>query len=127
MDGRRSSTVLDFLSTTEVGRLVAALAEKEVQSEASEELWERREREEERRAEAQGPGGKVEDPSFSPCPSLWHQRKRSDNVPPFCLSFVISLVPLLSWDRPGRRAKESLQRAAIARTARGNGQKFTPP
>jgi len=37
---------------------------------------------------------------------------------PSCLLFVISLVrPLSSWDRPGRMAKESLQRAAIVRTA----------
>jgi len=37
---------------------------------------------------------------------------------PLLLSFVISFVRTLSsWDRPGRRAKGSLQRAATARTA----------
>jgi hypothetical protein len=46
--------VLDFLFTTDVGRLVPAPAEEDAQSEASEwELWERREREEERRVEAE--------------------------------------------------------------------------
>jgi hypothetical protein len=47
---------------------------------------------------------------------------------PSAASFVISLVRLLfSCDGPGRTAKESLQRAAIARTAAGNGQKCAPP
>jgi len=32
-------------------------------------------------------------------------------------SFVISFVRITSWDRPGRRAKGSLQRAATTRTA----------
>jgi len=37
-----------------------------------------------------------------------------------CLSFVISLVRVISsWDRPGRGAKGSLQRAAVARVADG--------
>jgi len=37
---------------------------------------------------------------------------------PWLLSFAISLVRTLSsWDRPGRKAEGSLQRAAIARTA----------
>jgi len=37
---------------------------------------------------------------------------------PLLLSFVISLVRIFSlWDRPGRRAKGSLQRAVTARTA----------
>jgi len=46
-------------------------------------------------------------------------------VIPFCLPFVISLVHLLSsWDRPGRMAKESLQRVAIARTAAGKRSKM---
>jgi len=51
-DGRCSKAVLDFLSTTDVGRLVPA--EEDVGSEVSEwERTERREREEERRAEAE--------------------------------------------------------------------------
>jgi len=48
-DGRCSQAVLDFLSTTDVGRL--APAEEDAESEVSE--WERRERREERRAEAE--------------------------------------------------------------------------
>jgi len=39
---------------------------------------------------------------------------------PLLLSFMIPLVRTLSsWDRPGRKAKGSLQRAATARTADG--------
>jgi hypothetical protein len=66
-DERCSRAVLDFLSTTDVGRLVPAPVEEEAQSETSEwELWQRREREEERRAEAEGLGAKVEEPLFLP-------------------------------------------------------------
>jgi hypothetical protein len=61
----RALAVLDFLSTTDVGRLVPAPAEEDAQSEASDwELRERREREEERRAEAEGLGAEVEEPLF---------------------------------------------------------------
>jgi hypothetical protein len=53
-DDRCSQAVLDFLSTTDVGRLVPAPAEEDAQSEASEwEFQERREKEEERRQEAE--------------------------------------------------------------------------
>jgi len=63
--------VLDFLSTTDVRRLVPARAEEDAQSEASEgELRERREREEERRAEAEGLGAEVEEPLFLPTPAF---------------------------------------------------------
>jgi len=101
-DTRCSQPVLDFLSTTDVGRL-APTAE-DAGSELSEwELWERREKE----------GWK---------PRGWVARVRN-NLPSwrpqegvgggygflcylFCLSFVISLVRIISpWDRPGRRAK----------------------
>ena len=65
-----------------------------------------------------------------PRPLSWHPQTRTRGGPLFrlCLplsfglffSFVISLVPSLSsWDRPGRRAKGSLQHAATARTADG--------
>ena len=68
-DGRCSQTVLDFLSTTDVGRLVPA--EEDAGSEVSE--WkhkERRELEEKRRAEAEelGVGGAL--PLFLPPPSF---------------------------------------------------------
>jgi len=59
-DGRCSQAVLDFLSTTDVGRQV--LAEGDAGTEVSE--WELREREEERRAEAE------ELPLFLPTPSF---------------------------------------------------------
>jgi hypothetical protein len=66
-DERCSRAVLDFLSTTDVA---PALAENDVQSEASEwELRERREREEERRAEAEELGAEVEEPLFVPTPT----------------------------------------------------------
>jgi len=67
-DERCSRAVLDFLSTTDVGRLV--LVEEDAQTEASEwELRERREREEERREEAEGLGAEVEEPLFLPTPA----------------------------------------------------------
>ena len=70
-DDRCSKAVLDFLSTTEVGRLVPTPAEEDVQSEASEwELRERREREEEKGAEAERLGAEVEDPLFLPTPAF---------------------------------------------------------
>jgi ribonuclease HI len=70
-DERCSRAVLDFLSTTDVGRRVPAPAEEDAQSEASEwELRERREREEERRAEAEGLGAEVEEPLFLPTPAF---------------------------------------------------------
>ena len=62
---------LDFLSTTEVGRLVSPPAEEDVQSEASEwELRERIEREEEKGAEAERLGAEVEDRLFLPTPAF---------------------------------------------------------
>jgi hypothetical protein len=70
-DERCSRAVLDFLSTTDVGRRVPAPDEEDAQSEASEwELRERREREEERRAEAEGMGAEVEEPLFLPTPAF---------------------------------------------------------
>ena len=112
--------MLDFLSTTDVGRWAPNLAaDEDARSEASEwELRERREREEERRVEAEelGAGGGCEEqPLFLRTPSLMVPRRRgvgAVRVPFFCLffsvisfviSFVFSLVrSLSSWDRPGR-------------------------
>jgi len=65
-DGRCSQAVLDFLSTTDVGRLVPV--EEDAGSEVSE--WELREREEERRLEAEELGAGGEEPLFLPTPSL---------------------------------------------------------
>ena len=74
-DERCGKVVLDFLSSTDVGRLVPPLEEADAGSEVSEwELRERREREEEREAEAQALGvegdlgGGAEPPLFLPTP-----------------------------------------------------------
>jgi hypothetical protein len=70
-DERCSRVVLDFLSTTAVGRLVPDPAEEDAHSEASQ--WEfraRRERAEARRVEAEGLGAKVEEPLFPPTPAF---------------------------------------------------------
>jgi len=74
-DGRCSQAVLDFLSSTDVGRLVPSEEEMDTGSEASEwELRERRDREEEREAAALGAegelGGGAEPPLFLPTPSF---------------------------------------------------------
>jgi len=132
--------VLDFLSATDVGRLVPPLAEEgDAVSEVSEwELRERREREEEREAEAEALGAEDEvgagrTPAVPSHPLVhglgWRGVGDWWGGLSFAFSFVISLVRFifLSRDRPGRRAKGSLQRAAIARTAAGNRSKCTPP
>jgi ribonuclease HI len=70
-DERCTRAVLDFLSTTDVGRLVPARAEDDAQSVESEwDLRERREREEERRAEVERLGAEVEEPLFLPTPAF---------------------------------------------------------
>jgi hypothetical protein len=92
--------VLDFHSSTDVGRRVPAPVEDDVQSEASEwELRERREREEERRQEAEGQGVEDEEPPlFLPTPSFVAsaeeqlERRRRFPLSSLCLSFVVSLV-----------------------------------
>ena len=70
-DERCGRAVLDFLSSTDVGRLVPPLEEEgDAGSEVSEwELRERREREEEREAEAEELGAGREEPLFLPTPS----------------------------------------------------------
>ena len=70
-DDRCSKAVLDFLSTTEVGRLVPPPAEEDAQNEVPE--WELRERKP--RGWAQGSRNRCS----SPRPPLWHLRKRSEN------------------------------------------------
>jgi len=66
-DDTCSRAVLDFLSSTDVGRLAPAPVEEDAQSEASEwEVRERREREEEREAETERLGAEVEEPLFLP-------------------------------------------------------------
>jgi hypothetical protein len=69
-DERCSRAELDFLATTDVGRRVPAPVEEDVESETSEwELRERREREEEGAAEAEGLDAEVEEPLFLPTPA----------------------------------------------------------
>jgi hypothetical protein len=98
-DGRCVRAVLDFLSSTDVGRLVPPLEEMEAGSEASEwELRERQEQEEERRAEAEGLGATGglgsgrESPLVPPPPPSWHRQERSEGT-----TAVSALV--LSWAR----------------------------
>ena len=96
-------------------------------------LRERREREEERMAEAEGLGA-VEDLGrdyrySNPRSLSWYLQARTRGAGlTFCFflfssffnvfSSVISSVRIIfSWDRPGRRAIRSLQRAATARAA----------
>jgi len=68
-DERYRQAVLDFLSTTDVGRLVPPEEEGDAGSEVSEwELRERREGEEERRVEAEVLGAGEEPPLFLPTP-----------------------------------------------------------
>ena len=70
-DDRCSRVVLDFLSTTDVGRRVPVTAEEDAESEVSEwELREWREREGEREAEVQRLGAEVEEPLFLPTPAF---------------------------------------------------------
>ena len=123
-DGRCGQAVLDFLSSTDVGRLVLPLEESDAGSEVSEwELRELRERGEEREVEAEelgaagelGVGGGGRYRCSYPRPPSWHPQTWSRIVGTFsfALSFVslfaISLVRATSsWDRPGRRAKGEL-------------------
>jgi hypothetical protein len=123
--------VLDFLATTDVGRRVPAPVEEDARSEASEgELRERRERKRRGEQRLRSWGPRSRNRCFSPRLPSWHLQKRSRGgaMLSFVLSFVISLVQFLpqSWDRPGRRARGSLKRAAIAGTAAGKRSKSTP-
>jgi hypothetical protein len=137
---RCSQSVLDFLSTTDIGRRVPAAAEEDARSEASEwEPRERRKRGEERRHEAEELGAEVEErPLFFPTPSfIDYTEDELERVGCFLSSFLFVFflfspwlfpwVPYHSWERPGRRAKGSLERAAFLRTADGNRSKCTPP
>jgi len=109
----------------DVGRRVPPLEEGDAGSQASErELRKRREREEEQEVEELGCCGTIGcrgGTDAVPAHALLHgigRRGVGDGRFSLLLSFVIPLVRALSsWDRPGRRAKGSLQRAATARTA----------
>jgi hypothetical protein len=97
VDGRCSQAVLDFLTSTDVGRLVPTPgAEEDAQSEASE--WERRERrekEEERRVEAEELSAEVEElPLFLPTPAFMATAEEEWGGEE--ISFALSLVTLFS-------------------------------
>ena len=138
-NGRYSQSVLDFLSTTSAGRL--DLVEEDVPGAG-------------RREEGGGggtgcPGG---GPLFLPTPSFMastvHRGGREGgggatftfllslvpdhdfHLTSLCSespSFVISLVRTISSDRPGRRAKGSLQRAASRGRRAGTWVRSAPP
>jgi len=131
-DGRCGQAVLDFLSSTDVGRLVPPLEETDAES-----------RHPNRSSGSAGSGkeggggegtGCRGGTTAVPTHALVHgicRRGLGGGVRISCslccsflltglFSFVISSVRITSWDRPGRRAKGSLQRAATARTADGN-------
>jgi hypothetical protein len=102
-DERHSRAVLDFLSTTDVGRLVPAPVEEDAQSETLEwQFRERSEREEVRRREAEelGEGGE-EQPLFLPTPSFMVSTEEEWShegdvpLPFFSLSFVMSFLIFL--------------------------------
>ena len=134
-DGRCGQAVLDFLSSTDVGRLVLPLEESDAGSEVSEwELRERRERGEEREVEAEelgaagelgvggGGGGDTAVPTHAPLHGI---RRRGVGLwGRFPLLFPLSLSLLFPWcalhlrgTGLGGGQKGSLQCAATARTA----------
>jgi len=133
-DGRCSRAVLDFLSSTDVGRRVPAEAEDDAVSTVSE--LEEREWLEEQGAGAEEPGAGGNRRCSCPHPTSWRpqkQRRHGSGVLSFVLSFVIharssllffsfviSLVRTThSRDRPGRRAKGVL---ATSRHCADSGQ-----
>ena len=124
-DDRCSKAVLDFLSTTEVWsrprlRKTGRVRHQSGNSGSGEN--ERRRREQKLRGWVLRSRNRCSSPRLP----LWHPWKRSENR---FLSFIRhSLGHLLSsGDRPGWRAKESLQHAATGRTAAGKRSKCTPP
>ena len=121
-DERCIRAMLDFLTSTDVGRRVPA-EEVEAVSEVSEAEMREWQEEQEAGAEEPGAGGN----HHYSCPRLpsWRPRRRSGGggghgflCSPFFCPFICDFLGtfLLSWDRLGRRAKGSLQRAATART-----------
>jgi hypothetical protein len=109
------------------GETVPALAENDVQSEASEwELRERREREERRRAEAEELGADVEEPLFPQARLHGIRRRGVGGEDIFLLSFL--LVRLLSlWTVLGGGQRKACKVPPSRGQRRGNGQKCMPP
>jgi len=123
--------VLDFLSSTDVGRPVPSEEGMDVGSEAPE--WERRERGVEREAEAEVLGAEGElgggtEPPVVPAHPLAYGIGRGGVRAGSAFSFVISLVRIISsWDRPGRRAKGLATCRRRADNGPENCAKCTPP
>jgi len=122
-DGRCGQAVLDFLSFMDVGRLAPPLEEGDARSEVSErELWER-EGEQKAEVEELGAAGELGAGEELPLFLLFHgiSRRGVGDGPRFFCYFLCDFLSahLSSRDRPGRRAKGSLQRAATARTVDG--------
>jgi len=103
-DGRCGQAVLDFLTSTDVGRLAPPLEKSDTGSQVSEwELRERRERQEEREAEAEERGGAGQLgageglPLFLPTPPFMVSAGRSrGRVALFLGPFLCSFLNLLS-------------------------------
>jgi len=94
-DGRCGQAVLDFLSSTDVGRLVPPLEKSDTGSQVSEwELRDRREREEEREAEGGigCRGGTAAVPTHAPPHGIGRGGVGDGSRSPFILSFVLSLI-----------------------------------
>jgi hypothetical protein len=88
-DERCSRAVLDFLATTDVGKLAPAPAEEDVQSEVSEwELRQRREREEERRVEAEELGAGAGEPLIPSTRAFGGRRRGVEKGGAFICSFI---------------------------------------
>jgi hypothetical protein len=127
-DGGCCRAVLDFLSTTDVGRRVPPPAEEDVLSETSEwELRERSERDEERRQEAEVRDAEVEEPLFLPRPPSWHPQKRSRKRGPlsFCSSFCYFFGAISIF--MGQARAEGKGKLATCRHRADSGQKSAPP
>jgi len=129
-DGRCSRAVLEFLSSTDVGRRVLAEAEDDAVSAVSEwrcgSRWRSRERGPRRRAPR---GHNCSSPRRTSWrPHGWRRRRAGVSFPLLSpssltfalLSFVIHLVRFTSsWDRPRRRAEGAL---AMSRHCADSGQ-----
>jgi hypothetical protein len=127
---RCGRAALDFLSSTDMGRIVPPLEESDAGSAAFEwELRERWEREEERRAEAGVLGAEdepgVEKPPFLPTLSFMASAGEEQRAGRLFLVFFPFVT--FSRDSPGWRAKGGLQRAASCGLRTGTGLKCTPP
>jgi len=116
-DERCSQAVLDFISTTDVGRLAPEPAKEDAQSKASEwNLRERKEGEKERRWEAEElDAGAEERLLFSPAPSF--MASAEEGWGGWSLSFVFFLGRHLSSGQAWGRAKGSCNEPVSLRTS----------